>query len=207
MEGIVGVLGHLGYRDRHPEYLAGQAIVERSDNVPTCAGRTRRSRSWAGRRSHGRLCPPARTRGSQRRRNPRQPVGPTSARARVRVGLTGAGQHSATEDNRVTALMFGELATDLVATRSKYTVLRLPFGAEGVPTQISETSLAAIASATSVVARKVPESTTSAISSPIRSSTTGVRPRAIRSTLIGLTSTPMTSCPLDAKHAAETEPT
>ena len=43
-----------------------------------------------------------------------------------------------------------------LATRSRYAVLRLPFGAEGVPTQISETSVAAIASATSVVARSEP---------------------------------------------------
>ncbi len=92
-------------------------------------------------------------------------------------------------------------------TRSKYVVHRLPLGSEGVPTQTSDTSLPAIASRTSPVARRAPEPTTSAISSPIRSSTTGARPPLTRSTLTWLTSTPMTSCPIPARHAADTQPT
>jgi hypothetical protein len=35
----------------------------------------------------------------------------------------------------------------------------------------------------------------------------GVRPESIISTLVRLTSTPITSWPIDAKQAAETEPT
>ena len=59
------------------------------------------------------------------------------------------------------------------ATRSRYMVDRLPLAALGVPTQMSEISLAATAATTSVVARSAPLPTTSAVSSPIRSSTTG----------------------------------
>ncbi len=64
------------------------------------------------------------------------------------------------------------------ATRSRYVVDRLPLGADGVPTQTREISVAAIAAATSVVARSAPLPTTSAVSSPMRSSTTGACPRS-----------------------------
>ena len=46
-----------------------------------------------------------------------------------------------------------------------------------------------------------------AMSSPMRSSTTGAWPRRSMSTLSALTSTPMTSLPRSARHAAETQPT
>ena len=47
----------------------------------------------------------------------------------------------------------------------------------------------------------------SATISLMRASTIGVRPEPIISTLARLTSTPMTLWPMEAKHAAETEPT
>ncbi len=59
------------------------------------------------------------------------------------------------------------------ATRSRNAVDRLPFGADGVPTQTSEMSVSRMAAATSVVAVSDPSATTDAVSSPIRSSTTG----------------------------------
>ncbi len=58
-------------------------------------------------------------------------------------------------------------------TRSKYVVHRLPLGSEGVPTQMSDTSLPMTASRTSPVARSAPVRTTSAMSPPMRSSTPG----------------------------------
>jgi hypothetical protein len=84
---------------------------------------------------------------------------------------------------------------------------RLPFGADGVPTQTSEIALQATASAASVVARRLPSRTARSTSSPIRSSTIGARPALIMSALTGLTSTPTTSCPIEARQAAETHPT
>src|SRR5215208_735435 len=45
------------------------------------------------------------------------------------------------------------------------------------------------------------------ISSFIPGSTIGLLPLLMMSALVGLTSTPMTSCPARAKHAAETQPT
>ena len=84
---------------------------------------------------------------------------------------------------------------------------RPPAASDGVPTQMRATSEPATASATSAVARSAPDATTSAISSPMRSSTTGVRPSATIRTFDGATSTPITSCPRSAKHAADTQPT
>src|SRR5689334_2295077 len=45
------------------------------------------------------------------------------------------------------------------------------------------------------------------MSSFICGSTIGLLPLLMMSTLVGLTSTPITSCPACAKHAAETQPT
>src|SRR6185436_16090482 len=45
------------------------------------------------------------------------------------------------------------------------------------------------------------------MSSFICGSTMGLLPLLMMSTLVGLTSTPTTSCPACAKHAAETQPT
>jgi hypothetical protein len=80
-------------------------------------------------------------------------------------------------------------------------------GADGVPTQTRDTSLSLTASAASVVARNEPSPTVFAISSPMRSSTIGAWPLLIRSTFTGLTSTPTTWCPIEARQAAETHPT
>ena len=94
-----------------------------------------------------------------------------------------------------------------VQTRSMYCRSRLPFGRLGVPTQMSETVDERTASATSVVARSRPEVTISATSSPMPTSRIVLFPALIMSTFAALTSTPTTSCPSFAKHAADTQPT
>ena len=92
-------------------------------------------------------------------------------------------------------------------TRSSMSVLRLPFGRDGVPTQISEMSLSATASSADVVARSRPAATASAIISGNRASMTGERPWFIRSTFTCCVSAPTTRAPVAARHAAETLPT
>ena len=83
----------------------------------------------------------------------------------------------------------------------------LPFGRLGVPTATSDTCVSRTASATLVVARSRPAATCSATSSPIPSSRIVLRPALTMSTFARLTSTPMTSKPCLAKHAADTQPT
>ncbi len=83
----------------------------------------------------------------------------------------------------------------------------LPLGRLGVPTATSDTEVARTASATLVVARRRPAATCSATSSPIPSSRIVLRPAFTMSTLEALTSTPTTSNPCLAKHAADTQPT
>ena len=83
----------------------------------------------------------------------------------------------------------------------------LPFGADGVPTQISETSVASTACRVSRLTETRPLATVSAISCTIPSSTTGVRPAAIRSSFAWSTSTPTTRWPSRARQASETAPT
>src|SRR2546425_8300387 len=92
-------------------------------------------------------------------------------------------------------------------TRATYVWSSAPFGLLGVPTQISDTPVAATASHTSVVARKLPSATTSLTSSATPGSTTGLFPSLIMSTFKLLTSTPVTCQPAFAKQAAETHPT
>ena len=82
-----------------------------------------------------------------------------------------------------------------------------PPGAEGVPTQTSEMSVLNTAARASVVTVRSPAATTSAVRSPIFSSTTGDLPCRRDSTLSGLTSTPTTRRPRDARQAADTQPT
>ena len=94
-----------------------------------------------------------------------------------------------------------------VHTRSMYCRSMLPFARLGVPTQMSETSDARTASATSVVARKRPDATISATSSPIPTSRIVLLPALNMVTFATLTSTPTTVCPCFAKQAAETQPT
>jgi hypothetical protein len=76
-----------------------------------------------------------------------------------------------------------------------------------VPTQTSDTSEAATAPAASVVARRRPAPTISPISSPTPASTIGLLPSLMIPTFVALTSTPVTSWPSRAKHAADTQPT
>ncbi len=85
--------------------------------------------------------------------------------------------------------------------------LRLPLEFPGVPTQTIEMSHAEIASAASVVARKVPEETVSSRSRSTSFSTIGLEPRFTKSTLSGFVSTPITECPSLARQAADTTPT
>ena len=94
-----------------------------------------------------------------------------------------------------------------VHTRSMYCRSMLPFGRLGVPTQIREIVDERTASATSVVARSRPAATISATSSAIPSSRIVLFPALSMLTLATLTSTPTTSWPCLAKHAAETQPT
>ena len=101
----------------------------------------------------------------------------------------------------------GSAAPISSATRSRKLVESDPFGADGVPTQMNATSLDRTDSATDVVARSRPAATPSATRSPMRSSRTGLCPRLTMSTLASFTSTPTTSWPISARHAADTMPT
>src|SRR5580692_10250747 len=83
----------------------------------------------------------------------------------------------------------------------------LPFFKLGVPTQTNDTSEFNTAAVESVVACRRPARCASATISLMRASIIGVRPEPIISTLAWLTSTPITLWPMDAKQAAETEPT
>ncbi len=83
----------------------------------------------------------------------------------------------------------------------------LPLGAEGVPTQTSESSVFSTASRVSRVTSTRPLAATWAIRSIMPSSTTGVLPAAIRSSFAWSTSTPTTRWPSRARHARETAPT
>ena len=83
----------------------------------------------------------------------------------------------------------------------------LPFFRLGVPTQTNETSEFITAAVASVVALRSSARCASATNSLMRASMIGVRPESIISTLARLTSTPMTLWPMEAKQAAETDPT
>jgi hypothetical protein len=83
----------------------------------------------------------------------------------------------------------------------------LPFGRLGVPTHTSVSSVAATAAFGSVVARSNPRWTARAIISSTRGSMTGLLPAFSMPTLSVLTSTPHTSWPVSARHAAVTDPT
>ncbi len=80
-------------------------------------------------------------------------------------------------------------------------------GREGVPTQTSERSVAATASAADPVARRRPSRTAAANRSPIPSSMIGDSPRPTIATFNGFTSTPTTSWPSAARQAAVVVPT
>jgi hypothetical protein len=77
----------------------------------------------------------------------------------------------------------------------------------GVPTQINDRSVSAIASLVLVVARSAPRRTESSINSRSPFSTMGLRPSFTLAALSGFTSTPTTVCPSAANDAAETLPT
>src|SRR5467141_288342 len=94
-----------------------------------------------------------------------------------------------------------------LATCSMWLRSSLPFFKLGVPTQTNETSEFSTAAVASVVAFKRPARFASATISLMRASMIGVRPESIISTLARLTSTPMTLWPMEAKQAADTEPT
>ena len=83
----------------------------------------------------------------------------------------------------------------------------LPFARLGVPTHTSEMLEFCTASEALVVARRRPSRTISRTNSAIPSSTIVARPALTISTFVALTSTPMTSWPSFARHAAETQPT
>ena len=74
-------------------------------------------------------------------------------------------------------------------------------------TEISDSSVPAIAAAVSVVADSRPSATFFAISSGSPGSTMGLRPALSEATLSGLTSTPTTVCPSSASAAPVTLPT
>jgi hypothetical protein len=93
------------------------------------------------------------------------------------------------------------------STARTATMETLPSAALGVPTEMNDTSVAATAAATSVVARSRPAATASAIRPSIASSTMGERPALTRATLSGATSTATTSWPREARQALETAPT
>src|SRR6185369_2384951 len=96
-----------------------------------------------------------------------------------------------------------------ISWQTLFTYLRSsePFALLGVPTQTSDISDWLTASAGLLVARNCFSLTIVLISSVIPSSIIGLSPRLIISTLTGFGSTPMTSCPSLAKHAADTQPT
>ena len=80
-------------------------------------------------------------------------------------------------------------------------------GLEKPQAQTKEKSEPLTASAASVVARNLPCATTFRIKSFNPISATGLAPELTRATFAWLTSTPITSWPSLAKHAAEIEPT
>ena len=92
-------------------------------------------------------------------------------------------------------------------TSSRYRVNSAPPAADGVPTQISETSVARTASCASEVTTRLPAATTAAVRSPISASTIGDVPCRRADILSGFTSTPTTRWPREARHAALTQPT
>src|SRR5580704_18655742 len=83
----------------------------------------------------------------------------------------------------------------------------LPSAADGVPTHTSETSASRTASCGSVVVRSDPRVAVSYTNWSSPGSMTGLRPLAIISTFEASTSTPQTSWPREARHAAVTVPT
>ena len=93
------------------------------------------------------------------------------------------------------------------ATFSMWLRSSFPFFRLGVPTHTNETSELSTASVASVVARRREARFASATISFMRASMMGVRPEPSISTFARLTSTPITLWPMDAKHAADTEPT
>ena len=86
-------------------------------------------------------------------------------------------------------------------------MLMLPLSRLGVPTQISDTSVARIASSTSSSAVSRPACLPACIKSLSRGSTTGGSPSRKHCRLVALTSRPMTWCPAAEKQAADTAPT
>src|SRR6185436_10341151 len=82
-----------------------------------------------------------------------------------------------------------------------------PLAAEGVPTQMNDTSVSSTARSASCVTLTRPESTTSRISSWMPSSRIGDLRARIRSSLARSTSTPISRCPSRARQAIETAPT
>ena len=86
--------------------------------------------------------------------------------------------------------------------RSSFPLRRL-----GVPTHRNEISVCSTAALESVVARSNDALCAWSTSSCMPGSTIGLRPESSCSTFNGLMSTPTTECPLEARHAAVTDPT
>jgi len=122
-------------------------------------------------------------------------------------GLGGTGQHGAAKNEDVRRFLSAKGGPISPATLSMWLRSSLPFFRLGVPTQTKDTSELSTAAVASVVARSRPVLWASATISVMRASMIGVRPEPIISTLARLTSTPITLCPIEAKQAAETEPT
>ena len=81
---------------------------------------------------------------------------------------------------------------------------KLPFSLLGIPTQTNEISPSLLASGT---ACKRPASTPRRISSSKPGSIIGLLPELMSDTLVRCKSTPVTTCPMSARHAAVTHPT
>src|SRR5712691_3636594 len=98
---------------------------------------------------------------------------------------------------------------EAICSATRWTALTSswPLARPGVPTQMSASSLLAIASLLDPVARSLPARTSVPISSSRPGSTTGDDPALIVSTFAGAASTPTTSWPALARQAALTEPT
>ena len=81
---------------------------------------------------------------------------------------------------------------------------RLPLSLPGVPTQTREMSPSF---STLGFARNLPESTPRRINCSRSGSTMGLFPELTRETFTSCGSTPVTECPISARHAAVTQPT
>ncbi len=165
-----------------PSYREATTFPVRSSDSPiTVFGGAKKSRTLVpSRRNSGLTATP-------------KPVPARRPDASSRMGTSSSAQVPGSMVERKTTTCPGRSARPICsATRSRKVVDRLPLGADGVPTQTSDSSVAATASAASVVARSAPRAVVSAISSPMRSSTMGACSPLMRSTLAGLTSTPTT---------------